>query len=748
MKIKSIILLFGLSVCFPNFSFCQLQVTANGNASQLAQSLAGSGVIISNSTINCAAGASGTFNGTATNLNIASGVLLTTGQVTDAVGPNNLPSAGTDNLVMFSDPNLTAIEPLATYDACILEFDAVPSCSTLAFTFSFGSEEYLEFVNAGYNDAFGIFVTGPNPSGPAYTGYNVALIPATTIPVSIDNVNSTVNSSYYINNETPPGQTIQYDGFTKPIAVSLNVSPCASYHFKLAIADAGDGIYDSGVFFALQSLACNPPPIILTNATTPSTCTANNGTATVNASGGVPPYTYSWNTTPPQTSPTASGLAPGTYIVTVYDATGCFYNKDTAVVLGSGGFNATSSQINETCFGSNNASATASPSGGTPPYTFAWSTTPPQTGPTITGVPAGSYTCQISDATGCVQSVTLTITQPSAVTGSITNTTNVSCFGGNNGAATASGSGGTGTITYSWNTTPTQSSPTASNLIAGSYVVTISDANHCTVTQNATITQPQGMTISTTSTPASCGLNDGTATVSSSGGAAPHTYLWLTTPVQTSPIATGLAFGVYTIIVTDANGCTQQQSISVLGGVPPVADFTFNPDVVSLLDPTVVFVDLSSGSPSLWYWTFDDVLSGTDNNSQTQNPFHTFTDTGTYCITLAISNVSGSCRDTIVKCLKVEAPYTFYIPNSFTPNFDSWNEMFLGYGTNIKDFHILIFDRWGNKVFESYDITKGWNGKVKATGKLVEEDVYVWKVDIVDIYNKQHRYIGHVSVLR
>jgi gliding motility-associated-like protein len=98
----------------------------------------------------------------------------------------------------------------------------------------------------------------------------------------------------------------------------------------------------------------------------------------------------------------------------------------------------------------------------------------------------------------------------------------------------------------------------------------------------------------------------------------------------------------------------------------------------------------------------------------------------------------------------VEAPYTFYIPNCFTPNGDGNNEMFFGEGTYIKTFHILIFDRWGNKIYESNDVTKGWDGKVQggSSGKLVEEDVYVWKIEIEDTNSKIHKYMGRVTLVR
>jgi gliding motility-associated-like protein len=106
--------------------------------------------------------------------------------------------------------------------------------------------------------------------------------------------------------------------------------------------------------------------------------------------------------------------------------------------------------------------------------------------------------------------------------------------------------------------------------------------------------------------------------------------------------------------------------------------------------------------------------------------------------------------DSIIQCVEVIAPYTFYIPNAFTPNGDNFNEMFLGYGMYIKDFHIWIFDRWGNVIFESTDIYKGWDGKVAggASGNIAQQDVYVWKVKITDTNLKKHEYIGHVSLIK
>lgn len=735
--------------------FAQLQVTPNNNATQLAQALAGTGVVISNTTKNCPNNASGTFNGAASNLGISAGILLTTGQVSDAVGPNNTSGAGIDNGATYTDPNLTAIDPLATYNTCVLEFDAVPSCSTLAFTFSFGSEEYMEWVSAGYNDVFGIFVTGPNPIPPAYNGYNMALIPSTTTPVSIDNVNLNMNSVYYFDNgnglgsgTAPDGLTVQYDGFTKPITVTLNVVPCASYHFKLAIADAGDGIVDSGVFFALQSLVCNPLPVLVGTTSTPSACTANNGVASATPTGGTPPYSYSWNTTPPQSAQTATGLAPGNYTVTVTDATGCFSNTGTVTVGGGGGFTTTSGKTDVACFGGV-GSATVTPTGGNLPYTYAWSTSPVQSNPVISNIPAGSYTCVITDASGCIQTVTITITQPPGMSVAISNIVNCSCPFSTDGSALAAATGGAGPYNYSWNTNPVQGGASLGNVGAGNYTVTVTDAQGCTSTQSVSITEPAPMTFQSGSVMASCGMNDGSATITPSGGAQPYTFLWLTTPAaQTAPTAVNLATGTYTVIITDANGCLQNQTVFVPGGTPPVADFYFSPDIVNLQDPAVYFSDASGGIISDWHWSFGDWYAGGSDTSALQNPTYSYSDTGMYCITLVIRNSSGLCADSITKCLRVEAPSTFYIPNTFTPNQDGINEIFTGYGSYIKEFHMYIFDRWGNMIFESNDLYKGWNGATHNDGPVCPEDVYVWKIKLTDSNSKEATYVGHVNLIK
>lgn len=240
------IFLFFLS---PIQSYSQLSFNNGLSATQLAQLLAGAGVSVSNATINCPTNASGSFTGSSS-MGITNGIILTSGEITIASPNNNLSSAGTDN----GAPGDSQLDPLAgngipTYDACALEFDVIPLCDTIKFKYVFGSEEYPEYANTNYNDGFGFFISGPGISGQP----NIAKLPGTSTDVTINNVNPSNNSQYYIANS---GSTIEYDGYTTILTAWSLVQPCQTYHLKLAIADGYDGIFDSGVFLEAGSLQC------------------------------------------------------------------------------------------------------------------------------------------------------------------------------------------------------------------------------------------------------------------------------------------------------------------------------------------------------------------------------------------------------------------------------------------------------------------------------------------------------------
>lgn len=263
MNVKHIIII--LVSCFlPVFSYSQLNVVNNMTPQQLVQNvLVGNGVSASNVTYTGATVSIGYFsNGNSTNLGMDEGILLSTGNVLDAIGPNNAPNKST-NTLGGSDPQLDSlVSGFSVFDAAVLEFDFVPMSDSIKLEFSFASEEYPEWVGSLYNDVFGFFITGTNPLGGAYTNQNIALIPGTTLPITVNTLNNgpfnsgpCTNCSNYVNNAG--GLSIQYDGFTVVLRACIPVVPCQSYHLKIAIGDAGDHAYDSGIFLKAGSFKSN-----------------------------------------------------------------------------------------------------------------------------------------------------------------------------------------------------------------------------------------------------------------------------------------------------------------------------------------------------------------------------------------------------------------------------------------------------------------------------------------------------------
>ncbi len=278
------ILLFSLLLGSTKYGFGQLAVNSSATAAQLAGNIVGAGVTISNVNLQCAAGGYGLFsNGGTTNIGLTSGILLTTGDASDAIGPNNSGNTSRDKTNFNPDPDLAAITNYSIHDQCIFEFDFVAVNNTIQVKYVFASEEYNEWVCTQYNDLFGFFVTGPNPLGGAYASQNVARIAGTNLPVSINTINngttgshgatatcqSLNNSSLYTYNT--PGATIGYDGFTVTLTAQLKIIPGQTYHFKFAIADISDGKWDSGIFIKANSFSsfdCDAGTLALTTSPT------------------------------------------------------------------------------------------------------------------------------------------------------------------------------------------------------------------------------------------------------------------------------------------------------------------------------------------------------------------------------------------------------------------------------------------------------------------------------------------------
>jgi hypothetical protein len=283
-----------------------------------------------------------------------------------------------------------------------------------------------------------------------------------------------------------------------------------------------------------------------------------NGTATANVTGGVAPYSYSWNTSPVQNTVTAVNLtANETYSVTVTDASGCTGTNDVYIPSNSNLTYILSSTA-DTC-NSANGTLSVSAIAGTPPYTYLWSTG--QTITNITNIQGGQmYTISIQDAAGCTILAGIYAPQYSPVSVSFTSTPS-DCIVPT-GSITANPSGGQPPYTYNWLVNPAQTTATATSLSAGGYSVIVTDQNGCTRQSFGSVNDISTLSVSIlTSSPDTCYLGKGQATVTGNAGQPPYTYSWNTNPVQNTASATGLIYGNHKVTVTDASGCVRIKNV-------------------------------------------------------------------------------------------------------------------------------------------------------------------------------------------
>lgn len=632
LRHTAICLLMLLSVA----AYGQLTVTTGVNASALVSRITGPGVTSSNISINCHANAYGTFDGTNSNVGIANGVLLTTGKARNAIGPNTDDGLllGTDWGWSSNDPDLATLEPAGTdmYDECVLEFDLVPSCDSIGINYVFASEEYLEYVGSTFNDAFGFFLTGPNPAGGTYNAYNIARIPNTTIPVAINNLyndptwisNYTSGPSssypqYYVRNgngfcspvsSCTNNRVLQYNGFTVPLLAKARVTPCETYHMKLIIGDAGDGLYDSGVFLTTGGITCiTPPGLQFTTSYTLNCTNPNGGTATVNVTGGTAPYTYTWRTNPPQNTATATGLSAGTYTVVVSDQ-GCFLDSTTVTLVSTGPTLATS-HTDVTCNGAANGTGTVVASVGTPGYTYLWSNT--QTTSTINSLAPGTYKVTVTDQAGCLGIDSVVVTEPTALSVALA-ATGAGCGGGSNGSVTATPAGGSPNYTYAWSVPGSSNSITG--LSPGNYSVTVTDNNGCSTSATATVNNGATGIVNLGPDTVLC---NGQPIVLDAGFSSGVTWSTNATTQTISPTTSG----TYSVTVEYQPGCFANDDIEVTFSTPFTVDLGNDTDICT--GQTVV---LDAGNPGLSY------LWSTTDATQTISA----TTTGTYTVTVTDAN--------------------------------------------------------------------------------------------------------------
>jgi gliding motility-associated-like protein len=445
----------------------------------------------------------------------------------------------------------------------------------------------------------------------------------------------------------------------------------------------------------------------------------NNGRANVSVSGGAAPYTYLW--TGGSTNDTIFDLTAGQYFLTITDDNGCI-GQDSVTISEPTALSWTIDSVNVSCFGGNDGRADVSVSGGTAPYTYLW--TGGSTNDTVFDLTAGQYFVTITDDNGCIGQDSVTIAEPTALAWSI-DSVNVNCFGGNDGQADVSVSGGTAPYTYLW--TGGSTNDTIFDLTAGQYFVTITDDNGCVGQDSVTIAEPTALAWTIDSVNVSCfGGNDGQADVSVSGGTAPYTYLW--TGGSTNDTIFDLTAGQYFVTITDDNGCVGQDSVTI--AEPTALAWTIDSVNVSCIGGNDGRADVSvSGgtAPYTYLWTggstndtIFDLTAGqyfvtiTDDNGCIGQDSVTIAEPTALAWTIDSVNVScfgGNDGRADVSVSGGTAPYTY---------------LWTGGSTND-----TIFDLTAGQYFVTITDDNGCIGQDSVT--IAEPTALAWSIDSVNV---------------
>ncbi|MGZ3885083.1 MAG: T9SS type B sorting domain-containing protein, partial [Bacteroidia bacterium] len=364
---------------------------------------------------------------------------------------------------------------------------------------------------------------------------------------------------------------------------------------------------------------------------------------------------------------------------------------------------------------------------------------------------SGSYVVIVTDANTCTNTAVANVEVDPQPAANI-QTNSPICI---NNVLLLSGMGG---VSYAW-TGPNgffssvQSPTIDANTVAytGNYNLTVTDAKGCTasVSQQATVNPIPSITLTSDKTngcPPLC--------VSYSCQAAPAitAYNWnLGNGVTGSNPVEGTCYstpGTYTVMtsVTDVNGCGNAATFTVQVHPVPTADFNYDPiKPVENVDE-VHFTDATyNATITSWSWYFN---STAQYASSIQNPTFTYAEAGEYAVALVVKSNKG-CSDTVVKNVLVGEDFGIYLPNAFTPNGDGLNDNFHAKGFGVTKFEMQIFDRWGEKVFESTDLKDAWDGTHSTKGtKVISEGVYSWRVKVTSVYGKATELTGHVTLIK
>lgn len=672
----------------------QLVTTPSANATFLVNQLIGPGVVASNATLTTLPNAAGTFNGAASNIGLPSGVILTSGDVANAVGPNLQGGITTAHGGPQDFQLSTLTAPDTTEDACALEFDLVATCDTIQISYVFGSDEYDEFVCSDFNDAFAFFISGPGIAGVQ----NIALIPGTNIPVQINSINigntgsaafppfpascDTTHAAFFSTNNG--GASVEYDGFTVPLVAKSHVMPCSTYHIKLVIADVGDDSFDSGVFLEEGGIRCASAFYTVQSQTNNASSTAaiegcidgiftfhrdgdTTNAITLNysvggtATPGVDYTALSGSITYPANSSTATinfsafadGLAEGpeSILLILTDTVCGILSSDTAFIEIHDEIAVDAGPDQTICFGDSAALGGLA----SPIETYSWTPTVGLSNPNILNPNASppnlgpnTYIVTVQDTNLCVGHDTVIITTTPGPVATFTAPLNI--CSSNNGTVTFTGNAPSN-ATYTWNfgggtvISGTGQGPYQVNWpTAGQALVTlvVQDGNCLSQIDSFFVSIAPPPTITLNANDLNCnGIPEGEVASAITNGTSAFTYAWSTG--ASTPNITGLAAGPYTLTVSDALGCQDTATIVVNQPSPLTNNLSFTP-ILCFGGTTTISTNAGGGSGSYTYlWS-----NGATTPSVTVSA-------GNYTVTVTDAN-SGALPCQIVNSIVVTEP--------------------------------------------------------------------------------------------
>lgn len=377
------------------------------------------------------------------------------------------------------------------------------------------------------------------------------VVTGTSTPTSCYN-SSDGNINLSVNGGTAP---YNYDWSHGPS--TQDVSGLTPGPYSVTVEDEAGCIIENS--FSVSS----PGQIILSVSSTSASCSSL-GTASVSATGGSPGYMYLWNDNEQQSGATATGLIAGTYTVIVTDTESC---EATAIVIVSGGGDMTviaADQGNVSCGGTADGFASVAATGGASPYTYNWTQFPGVNNSTVNGLSAGEYTVTVTDDNGCQGSVSFVISEPESMTVYASSVVFVSCNGGSDGSISMTVEGGQSPFSYSWNGAGFGSTTNPTGVSAGTYTLTVTDANGCEDESTVTVEEPSALMVSLIGANATCyGTASGSLSADFTGGESPYSYGWNGAGFGQTMNPQNVEAGTYTVNVIDDNGCTASASLSL-----------------------------------------------------------------------------------------------------------------------------------------------------------------------------------------